>query len=721
MQNDIQNRASAILKNIFGYDTFRPLQEDIITSVLKKKDALVIMPTGGGKSICYQVPSLIFDGLTVVVSPLISLMKDQVDQMKQLGIEAILLNSSLERDEYTENMNLIRNKKAKLLYVAPETLLKNEILSLLTSAQVDCFAIDEAHCISEWGHDFRPEYRMIAQVRKRFPGAVCIALTATATERVRDDIRKSLELKASSTFIASFNRGNLLYRVTQKNNPLKQTLDFLQEHQNESGIIYAFSRDSVDRLYLSLKKHGYSVKPYHAGLSDQERRKNQDLFLKDKVQIIVATIAFGMGIHKTNVRFVIHFDLPKSIEAYYQETGRAGRDGVNSTCLLLYSYSDVHKIRFFIKEKTDETERRAAEMQLTAMVDYADSTTCRRIPLISYFGEEYSSANCGMCDNCISPPAMNDDITIQAQMFLSCVKRTGERFGAGHIIDILRGSKSKKIDDFQHNNLSTYGIGKDISKSSWQNLGRQFIRNGLLLQDMESFGELKITDKGYRVMKGEEKITGALLESKPEGKTSAGNDYDIELFELLREKRKELAAEENVPPYIILSDKTLMAIASAYPQSHESLIQIHGIGNNKLQKYGDEIIAVVREYCSGKDITEERIEPVEQKPREYLKTPRHIQIGEMYNSGISASELVENEGITLKTVLSNLLKYAQDGYTFKPDGLRSLLPDNEDLLQAITAAFEKHSTEYLKPVFLELGGAVDYETLEVCRLYFLSN
>ncbi len=722
MSRDFTSDAAAVLKNIFGYDTFRPLQEEIITSVLNKKDALVIMPTGGGKSICYQVPSLIFEGLTVVVSPLISLMKDQVDQMKHLGIEALLLNSSLARDEYTENMNLIRNRKAKLLYVAPETLLKNEILALLTSVQVDCFAIDEAHCISEWGHDFRPEYRMIAQVRKRLPGAVCIALTATATERVREDIRKSLELKVSSTFIASFNRENLVYRVTPKNNPLQQTLDFLDEHKNESGIIYAFSRDSVDRLYLSLKKHGYSVKPYHAGLSDQERRENQELFLKDEVQIIVATIAFGMGIHKTNVRFVIHFDLPKSIEAYYQETGRAGRDGVKSTCLLLYSYSDVHKIRHFIKEKTDETERRAAEAQLSAMTDYADSTSCRRIPLITYFGEEYSAGNCGMCDNCISPPAMNDDITVQAQMFLSCIKRTGERFGAGHIIDILRGSKSKKIEDFQHSALSTYGIGKDISKSSWQSLGRQFIRNGLLVQDMESFGELKITDKGYRVMKGEEIIAGTLIESKPEKKSAAaGDDYDMELFELLREKRRKLAAEENVPPYIIFSDKTLMAIASAYPQNHESLIQIHGIGSNKLQKYGDDIIAVVREYCSGKDITEEMIAPVEQKPREYLKTPRHIQIGEIYNSGISVAEMEETEGIKIKTILSNLYKYVQEGYNIKADGLRPLLPADDDLLRAITAAFKKHSTEYLKPVFLEIGGAVDYETLEVCRLYYLSN
>lgn len=713
-----------ILREIFGYESFRPLQQEIITSVLSGKDSLVVMPTGGGKSICYQIPALIFEGLTVVVSPLISLMKDQVDQMKQLGVEAILLNSSIAEDEYNTNIRLIREGRAKILYVAPETLLKSSILALLSSVRVDCFAIDEAHCISEWGHDFRPEYRMIAQVRKKFPDAACIALTATATVRVREDIRRNLELQDSAEFIASFNRGNLFYAIVQKNNPLQQTLDFLEEHKDESGIIYAFSRDSVDRLYSALKKHGYSALPYHAGLPDGERRMNQELFLRDEVRIIVATIAFGMGIHKTNVRFVIHFDLPKSIEAYYQETGRAGRDGVNSTCLLLYSYSDVHKLRFFIKQKTDETEKRAAENQLSAMVDYADSGECRRIPLIRYFGEDYRAENCGMCDNCVSPQSHNDDITVPAQMFLSCIKRTGERFGAGHIIDILRGSNSKKITETGHKELSTYGIGREYSKDVWQSLARQFIRSGLLYQDMESFGELKITDKGYGVMKGDERVTGIIRESKSERKApQAGEEHDSSLFELLREMRRGLAAAENVPPYVIFSDKTLIGIASAYPRSKESLMQIHGIGSRKIEKYGDTILAAVRSYCVEHDITAEDAERAEVIParREQIKMPRHIQIGEMYNSGISIRELEESEGIKRSTIISNLNKYIEEGHAIKAQGLKSLLPSDNELLLSITAAFDNLGTDYLKPVFEELGGAVDYDTLQVCRLYYLSS
>ncbi len=724
MQTDILNRPGEILKQVFGYDNFRPLQGEIISSVLSGKDTLVVMPTGGGKSICYQIPALIFQGLTVVVSPLISLMKDQVDQMNQLGIEAILLNSSIAREEYITNINLIRNQKVRLLYVAPETLLKNEILDLLSSVRVNCIAIDEAHCISEWGHDFRPEYRMIARVRKKFPEAVCIALTATATERVRDDIKSSLELNDSSTFIASFNRENLFYRIIPKNNPLQQTLDFLKEHKGESGIIYAFSRESVNRLYINLKKHGYSVKPYHAGLSDKERRENQELFLKDDVQIIVATIAFGMGIHKTNVRFVIHYDLPKSIEAYYQETGRAGRDGVNSTCILLYSYSDIQKIRYFINQKSDETEKKSALIQLNAMVNYADSGCCRRIPLIKYFGEDYNTEKCGMCDNCVSPQLNNEDITIQAQMFLSCVKRTGEKFGTGHIIDILRGSKSKKIAGLRHNTLTTYGIGKDISKTAWQNLARQFLRAGLLFQDMDSFSELKITDKGYRVMKGTESVIGinpgnVVQKSSPD----AERDYDSRLFELLREKRRELAAEEKVPPYVIFSDKTLIGMASAYPRSYESLMQIHGIGSRKIEKYGDIILTTIKNYCADNDIAAdaEIISPVMPVQHEYLRIPRHIQIGEMYNSGISIREIEENEGIKRQTIISNLNKYIEDGYPLKQQGLLSLLPEDSGLLASILDEFEKLGTDYLKPVFVELGGAVDYDTLQICRLYYLSS
>jgi ATP-dependent DNA helicase RecQ len=429
----------SILKDIFGYDTFRPLQQEVIENVMNRRDTLAVMPTGGGKSLCYQIPALLFDGLTVVVSPLISLMKDQVEQLRAYGVRALFLNSSLGPQEYLENMGYIRRGEVKLLYLAPETLLTPRILSLLDSVNVDLLTIDEAHCISEWGHDFRPEYRQIVEVRKRFPGAVCLALTATATSRVRQDIRTTLKFATTNEFIASFNRENLYIEVLRKRDPIAQTIQMLERYRDQSGIIYCFSRKQVDELAYYLASKGYSVRPYHAGLEDAERRRNQEAFIRDDAQIIVATIAFGMGINKPNVRFVIHYDLPKSVEGYYQEIGRAGRDGLSAHCLLLYSYSDVAKLNYFIDQKTG-TEKRVAIQHLDAIVRYAeDETGCRRRPLLNYFGESVSAETCSNCDNCTSAPTPLTDITIYAQKFLSCVKRADEKFGAGHIADILLG------------------------------------------------------------------------------------------------------------------------------------------------------------------------------------------------------------------------------------------------------------------------------------------
>lgn len=712
-------REKEILKNVFGYDEFRNMQGEVIASILNKKDALVVMPTGGGKSLCYQLPSLIFEGLTVVVSPLISLMKDQVDQMNQLGVNAVLLNSSISRGEYNENIDRIREGGVRLLYAAPETLLKNDVLRFLETVKVECLAIDEAHCISEWGHDFRPEYRKIVHLRKRFPEAVCIALTATATARVRSDIRKNLELGESGDFIASFNRSNLFYKIIPKDNPLEQTLEFLKQYKNDSGIIYCFSRDGVDRLYGNLKKQGYSVRPYHAGLSDDERRENQDLFLKDEVSIIVATIAFGMGIHKTNVRYVIHFDLPKSIEGYYQETGRAGRDGVDSTCLLLYSFSDIHKIRYFMDRKNDNAEKSAAVEQLTSLVDYADTPGCRRIPLIRYFGEEYNETYCGMCDNCTSADRHSDDVTVQAQMFLSCVKRSGERFGAGHVIDILRGSKSKKVYDFNHQSLSTYGIGREYSKEVWADLSRQFMKQKLVVSDIEIPGVLKLTEKAYNVMKGYETVTGSIKNIAGPGSPGAGGkDYDSGLFEILRSRRRELAAAENVPPYVIFSDKTLSEIALKLPLTHEALLEIHGIGAHKFEKYGEILLEITGRFSmeneSKNSLPAGGID-------NNLKIPRHVEISELYNSGLSISEIAGKEKLGQRTVIDYLYHYILDGGEIRRDLLRALIPTDEKSLSSIIDAFERVGTEKLKPVFEELNGSADYDTLKLCRLYFLGS
>ncbi len=598
------SRARTVLGDVFGYDEFRPLQREIIGNVLKKRDTLVIMPTGGGKSLCYQIPALIFKGLTIVVSPLISLMKDQVEQLTELGVPAVVLNSSLSNEEYSRNLERVKKNGVKLLYLAPEALLTPGMLSMLSSLRVDCLAIDEAHCISEWGHDFRPEYRQLVGVRSRFPFATCVALTATATPRVQEDIKNNLKFDASNEFIASFNRENLFIQVTPKNNPTSQTIEFLRNYPDQSGIIYCFSRRQVDDLYETLKSRGYSVRPYHAGLSDTERTQNQELFIRDDVQIIVATIAFGMGINKPNVRFVIHFDLPKNIETYYQEIGRAGRDGLRAHCLLLFSYADIQKIKYFINQK-DDHEQQVANIHLNSMLQFAETNGCRRIPLLTYFGEDYSTEKCDMCDNCLAGEKKLVDITIPAQKFLSCVKRADEIFGANHIIDVLRGSQSKKVLKFGHTTLSTYGIGKEYSRKQWFHLARQFIQKGLIVQDTK-YGSLKLTEKAYDVLKGRELVFGILEEEhfpdRKEKKKKYEYEHDHVLFEKLRKRRKELADKAGIPPYVIFPDKTLIEMAAFFPRSGESLLHIHGVGSVKYNKYGTIFMNIIDEYCQEHNI-----------------------------------------------------------------------------------------------------------------------
>ena len=596
------NRAKQILKSVFGYDDFRPFQAEIIKNVIGKDDTLVIMPTGGGKSLCYQIPALIFPGLTIVISPLISLMKDQVEQLVQMGVSVTYLNSSLTLDQYRRNVQRVRRGEVKLLYMAPEALLKPNMLTMLSSVEVDCLTIDEAHCISEWGHDFRPEYRQLLEVRNRFPNATCIALTATATPRVREDIKRNLGFATANEFIASFNRENLYIQIAPKYSPLHQTVEFLHSHPDQSGIIYCYSRRQVDDLYGALEGKGFSVKPYHAGLSEKERTRNQDLFIKDDVQIIIATVAFGMGIDKSNVRFVVHYDLPQNIETYYQEIGRAGRDGLRSDCLLLFGYGDIQKINYFISKKEGH-EQRVANIHLNALLRFIETEVCRRIPLLNYFGEAYSVSKCHMCDNCLIEEKDLEDITLQAQKFLSCAKRTGEMFGAGHIIDVLRGSKAKKILKFGHHDLSTYGIGQDYSKKQWFHLSRQFIQKGLLVQDME-FGSLKLTDKAWGVLKGEEKVSGMVAADRvhdtPESDMDL--DYDRDLFEILRKERKRLAESAGIPPYIIFPDRTLVEMATFLPQRMESLLGIHGVGEVKAEKYGLIFLNIIQEYCRTHEI-----------------------------------------------------------------------------------------------------------------------
>ncbi|HEX9840416.1 MAG TPA: DNA helicase RecQ, partial [Anaerolineales bacterium] len=590
----------SILKETFGYDSFRPLQREVIENVLSRHDTLAVMPTGGGKSLCYQIPSLLFDGLAVVVSPLISLMKDQVEQLRAVGVPALFLNSSLAPREYQENMECVQRGEVKLLYVAPETLLTPRILLLLDGMKIDLLTIDEAHCISEWGHDFRPEYRQLIDVRKRFPNAVCLALTATATARVRQDIRATLRFATTNEFVASFNRENLYIEVVPKRDPIQQTIQMLERYKDQSGIIYCFSRRQVDDLAAYLASKGFSVRPYHAGLEDSERRSNQEAFIRDDAQIIVATIAFGMGINKPNVRFVIHFDLPKSIESYYQEIGRAGRDGLPAHCFLLYSYSDVAKINYFIGQKAGE-EKRVAIQHLNAMVHYTEGeTTCRRKPLLNYFGESFLADNCSNCDNCTSAPSALTDITVFAQKFLSCVKRAEKRFGAGHIVDILLGSKSEKVLRWNHDKLSTYGIGTELTKKQWMHLAHQLIQMEYLHQDGE-YRTLSLTSRALEALKTRTQIMGVVQDAGQRVKKGAKRKEELEynnaLFALLRQKRKEMADQAGVPPYVIFSDKTLVEMSAYYPQSIESLLTISGVGQVKARQYGEAFSEIIKSYC----------------------------------------------------------------------------------------------------------------------------
>ena len=587
------------LKTIFGYDTFRPLQEDIVTRVLEGKDCLVVMPTGGGKSICYQVPALIFPGVTIVVSPLISLMEDQVSQLKQLGVRAAVLNSSLDLQEYYEVLSDVDGGDVDVLYVAPETLLKPNILDRLSGIEVSCLAIDEAHCVSEWGHDFRPEYRQLAQVRNKLGSPVYIALTATATERVQGDIVKNLKLQKPGIFLASFDRKNLKLKVESKQkNSKSQMLQIISKFKDQSGIIYCFSRKKTDSIYQALKEEGYSVLPYHAGLSSEDRKKNQDAFIKDKVQIMVATIAFGMGINKSNVRFVIHADLPKNIESYYQEIGRAGRDSIDSECILLFSHGDRQKIAFFIEQKPNEKEKKLAYQQLDGMLNYAEATTCRRIPLLKYFAEDHAG-NCGKCDNCLEPPEMAD-LTEMAQKFLSCVYRTGQNFGVNYIIDVLRGSKSAKILQNRHDEVSTYGIGSDLSVDQWKHLSRQLLNAQLAFSDPDRYGVLTITTEGASLLKGKRAFNGIMPVKSSSVQKGRSADLkapvDDDLFERLRTKRRELAEAAGLPPYVVFSDKTLSDMTLIRPENYEQMLMVHGVGEKKLEKYGKIFLEVIASY-----------------------------------------------------------------------------------------------------------------------------
>ena len=621
------------LKKYFGYDAFRALQQEIIDDALSGRDVFALLPTGGGKSLCFQLPALLRDGLTIVVSPLIALMKDQVDALRASGIAATFLNSTLAGNEARERLRGLNRNQFRLLYVAPERLMMENFLERALNWNIAQIAIDEAHCISEWGHDFRPEYRELKKLRTHFPDVPIMALTATATERVRDDIIKQLKLRHPHCYIASFNRPNLTYRVVAKSSAYQQVLDFIRTRPNESGIVYCASRKSTDALAEKLTKDGIKARPYHAGMESRERTRNQEAFLRDDARVITATIAFGMGINKPNVRFVIHHDLPKNIEGYYQETGRAGRDGLPSECVLLFSVGDVVKQRRFIEEKS-ESEQRIAHEQLRTMIAYAETRHCRRATLLRYFGETWTPASvaagvspasarlyagdlaaatapamergevsCNGCDNCLEPRETFDG-TIAAQKFLSCVHRIqakhGFGFGLNHVVEVLIGGTSDAIKKRGHDQLSTFGIGADLKREQWQRIGRELLRLGLVEAAPGKFATLSVTDAGMTTLRKRTPITLTKLIEAPTKKVRtprAGEiECDEELFERLRALRRKIADERDVPAYIIFSDATLREMARVCPPTKSEFAQIAGVGQQKLKEFAEPFLAEIKEY-----------------------------------------------------------------------------------------------------------------------------
>ena len=588
-----------LLKQYFGFTSFRPLQEEIIRDALARKDVFALLPTGGGKSLCFQLPAMAQPGLTVVVSPLIALMKDQVDALQASGVPATFLNSSLAAGESRARLRGLHNGQYRLLYAAPERLMLSGVMSDLQRWNVNLLAVDEAHCISEWGHDFRPEYRQLAGLRQLFPTVPMMALTATATERVRKDIVTLLKLREPSCYVASFNRPNLTYRVFAKNKPYQQVLEFLRARPRESGIVYCQSRKSTESVANRLDEDGVKARPYHAGLTTKERTEHQELFLRDEVRVICATIAFGMGINKPNVRFVVHYDLPKNIEGYYQETGRAGRDGLPSECVLLFSAGDVMKQTRFIDEKPDPREQAIARAQLQQMVHYAECSGCRRGELLGYFGEKSVQDNCGACDNCLSPRDTYDG-TLAAQKFLSCIYRirqhSGFEFGINQIVEVLTGAETEGIRKWGHEKLSTYGIGGEHSRSEWKAIGRELIRLGLVGQSpLEKFSVLGLTPEGLAMLKQRKpvRLTRPVGVPVPTAHRVGDIACDELLFERLVRLRKQLADERAVPPHILFSDVSLRQMARDYPRSERDLGRVSGMSERKLQEFGRVFLAVI--------------------------------------------------------------------------------------------------------------------------------
>ena len=731
MEQLVQVQVEQALKQYFGYDTFLPGQQHVINLVLAGRDALVLMPTGGGKSLTYQLPALLLPGVTVVISPLISLMQDQVDRLQANGIAASFINSSLSQQERYRRERVLVNGELKLVYVAPERALQESFLMLLDEVDalegLSLLAVDEAHCVSEWGHDFRPEYRQLWRLRTRYEHTPMLALTATATERVREDILTQLKLHDPHVHIASFNRPNLSYEVRQKQQgSYREIVQFLREHPDASVIIYCLSRNNVDTLCTTLKREGINALPYHAGLSNEDRSENQARFIRDDVPVLVATIAFGMGIAKPDVRAVIHYDLPRSLEGYYQESGRAGRDGLPADCILFFNAGDRVRLEFTIAARASEQEQLIARQQLQQVVSYCEGLVCRRKVLLAYFGETFPDTNCGKCDVCVRQVEV-EDRTIDAQKFLSCVARTRERFGMRHIIDVLRGANTQKIRSFEHDQLSTYGIGRNLSVEEWQHIGRSLVQQGLVSELQDGYPILRLNALSKEILRKQRAVEIPVFASKKQVAVVRSEKeqpllptMDAEtagLFHALRLLRKAIADELGVAPYIVFTDVSLHAMAIQRPQSERHFALLPGVGKRKLEAYFAAFTQVIRDYCTQHHLEMEKVPPEEEQPQR-SSTVQSVSSGPptrqvtlaLFEEGLSIEEIAKERNLKTSTIASHLAELIEAGEQIDVD--RLLSPER---YQTIVAAIEQVEENALKPVKELLGENYSYEDIRIAR------
>jgi ATP-dependent DNA helicase RecQ len=713
------------LKEVFGFTQFRGNQEPVIKNVMDGNNTFVIMPTGAGKSLCYQLPALMKEGTAIVISPLIALMKNQVDQMNAFGVNAKFLNSTLTKGEMNQVKKETLAGDVKLLYVAPESLTKEENIEFLKKAKISFVAVDEAHCISEWGHDFRPEYRRIKTIIDAIGNLSLVALTATATPKVQLDIKKNLGMDDANVFLSSFNRPNLYYEVRPKVNAKKQLIKFIKDHKGKSGIIYCLSRKKVEEIAELLRVNDIKSAPYHAGLDPAVRVKNQDDFLNEEVDVIVATIAFGMGIDKPDVRFVIHYDTPKSLEGYYQETGRSGRDGLEGNCIIFYRYKDILKLEKFQKDKT-VTERENAKILLEEMSSYAESSVCRRKQLLHYFGEKYDESHCGKtmwCDVCKYPPE-----TYEGQDYvvttLEAASQTGERFGLKHLTDVILGIENQYVKSYKHNILPVYGKGKDDTEDFWSSVIRQTLLHHFLEKDLDNIGVLKLSDLGREFLQKPHSITlvkdkdfESIIEKEDREPQIITKSYDENLFELLKKLRRDLAKKKNLPPYVIFQDPSLEEMATVYPTTKEELSKINGVGMGKITKFGQPFIDLIEKYVDDNDITTASEVVVKSAVN---KSKTKIFIIQQIDRKIDLEEIADAKGLSYSELIDEIEHICYSGTKLNLDYYidNILDPDKQD---EVFDYFMSAESDEIGNALDELGDEYDEEDLRLLRVKFISD